>query len=145
MRQRIKEAIGQSVSLDEVKEKLISEIDKISKETGQRWHYVSGIITSEGPARVHDNLQILARYTKDISTEVGVPTLSATEVFDDQLFKQINADQIPYNDWLDFWQGVLSCGAFQTIHMTPRWNISVGCIDEYDTARDLGLEIIYRQ
>ncbi len=145
MRERIKNAIQKATTLQQLEDLLIKELNKIKKETGHSWQYVSGIITSDGPDKVVENSRILDEHTRRIESMYGLPTLSATVVFDDLIFAQINADKIPYNNWLLFWRKILKSGVFETIHMTPRWEKSTGAKDELETAKELGLTVIYHQ
>ena len=136
----IEETVRNASSIDEVKTLLISLLRKIRQDSN-RIGYVAGLITSEGPENIDKNVRRLVKFTSDIRSENNFPIFASTDVISDALFKKIGADAIKSGDWEKFWRAVLAQGGVTDVFMTPRWEISRGATDEYNTAKSLGLQI----
>lgn len=144
MREIIRESVRDAVTLAEVRDGLLRVFvrEKRGKD-GLRIGYVSGIITSDGPAHIEENIQRLAEYTERIREREGVLTFSPVDVFDDALFARLKADTLPQESWWIFWREVLGSGHVTDIYMTPRWQESTGARDEHETASKLGIVVHY--
>lgn len=105
--------------------------------------YVSGMITSEGVEHIPKNILILKNHSLLLRQELLYPVFSAPDVFTDEMFIQIDADNIPYDHWIYFWRDVLKSGHITDVFMAPRWEKSKGATDEFETATELGLTIHY--
>ncbi len=145
MKEAITEAVKNSTSLAQVRDSLFVVFRELRQEGFERIGYVSGIITSEGMDHMAGNIERLARFTDSVRNREGFPVFSATDVFDDILFKRLSAAGFQNEDWLVFWREVLGTGdQFVTdIFMTPRWEISQGATVEHDVAQRLGMVIHY--
>lgn len=143
MKHIIKKHADKKNSLEEVKVAVLEALKEISliSDSG-RLGYVSGIMTSDGPEYTERNIKILEQYTEDLRNTNNFPVFSATDVFDQELFRRIDSHNIPVQEWFDFWREILRNGLITHIFMTPRWEKSKGAIDEYETAKELGLEVI---
>lgn len=138
MKEAIREQVRQATTLAEVGEGLLRVLVQ-EKQVG----YVAGIITSDGPEHIKDNIRRLGEWTERIREREGKPTFSAVDVFDDALFARLNASALPQDSWWIFWRGVLGSGYVTDIYMTPRWQESTGARDEHETALKLGITIHY--
>lgn len=141
MKDRIIPAMVSASSLQEVHLSLLEVFGAVKTHPEGRIGYVSGVITSDGPAQIEANLAKLARYTDRLRTMHNFPIFSATDIFTDDLYDRIKAASILTKDWLLFWRGVLSSGHVTDIFMTPGWERSHGAMDEHTVARELGLKI----
>lgn len=143
MKNIIYKHVKNASSLSEVKYKVLEALIELNElDEMKKIGYVSGIISSEGREYVDRNMKVLAQYTNELRSKNKFPIFSATDVFDDEVFERIDAHNLPYEDWLVFWRDILSAGYVTDIFMTPRWEKSKGAIDEYETAKNLGLNII---
>lgn len=134
-------ALGEVKSLDEVRDALERVFAKVKNGRNSRLGYVSGIITSDGPNFIQQNLTKLDRYTDFLRQQQDFPVFSARDIFSDELFTRLNAYHLPPKDWEKFWREILSFGHVTDVFMTPRWESSRGATDEYDTAKKLGLRL----
>lgn len=142
MKEKIREAIKSAKSLDRVKVGVIEVLRSTrGEERAEQLGYVAGIVTSDGPAKINENVRRLEAYTEQIRSEEGYPVFSSTDVFSEPLFVRINARELPNQAWLDFWRDVFGSGHVTDIFMTPRWEQSTGARDEYETAKRLNLTI----
>lgn len=73
------------------------------------------------------------------------PIFSPTDVFDQKLFEQINAHQLTGEDFMVFWRAILRTDEryITDIFMTPRWQQSIGAVEEHQIAQELGMNICY--
>jgi hypothetical protein len=106
---------------------------------------VAGIVTSDGPERIWENVAKLIERTEAISQEVDFPVFSSAWVFTSDVFERINAESYPQEAWLEFWREVLGSSLITDVFMTQRWRESRGASDEEETARNLGLRIHYEE
>lgn len=143
MHEAIIENVARANTLEEVKSGVIHVFEEARKNGAMRIGYVSGIISSDGPEFVERNVRILQQYTENVRGMHGFPIFAPTEVFTEEVFKRINAHEIPVQDWLDFWKDILEAGYITDIFMTPRWEKSVGATDEYNNATRLKLLVHY--
>lgn len=71
----------------------------------------------------------------------GFFNFSATDVFDDNLFRRIDAGGAKHEDYSIMWRQVLESRLITGVRMTPGWKRSKGATDEYQTALKMGLAI----
>ncbi len=144
MKEKIRAALRSAASLEAVKTGVIDVLRAArEEEQAEQLGYVAGIVTSDGPAKINDNVKRLEAYTEQIRQEQGYPVFSSTDVFSQAIFDQIHAHGLPNQAWLDFWQDVFGSGHVTDVFMTPRWEQSTGAQDEYETAKRLGLTVHY--
>jgi len=142
MKGRISKAVESATSLDEISKLLIRELKKIQKEGEPRIGYIAGIITSDGPENISQNVARLSRFTKRVRQETGFPIFSSTDVFSNKLFAQIGGPtKYTQRDWHLFWRKVLGSGAVTDVFMTPRWQESRGATDEHKTSTKMKVQI----
>ena len=109
------------------------------EKPGTRLGYVAGIITSDGPEKIWENIDHLEQHTHRLRAEHSWPIFSATDVFSRELFDRLDVGVAHPQEYQHFWRNVLGSGYVTDIFMTPRWEISKGAIDEFETATRLGL------
>ncbi|MEK7461013.1 MAG: hypothetical protein AAB647_02240 [Patescibacteria group bacterium] len=112
-----------------------------SDRLDRRLGYVAGIITSDGPEKVAANMVRLDRYTEYLRHHQQFPVFACTDIFNDEVFARVEAERLKPEEWLIFWRKILHQGHITDVFLTPRWEISVGAKDEYQTAQTLGLQI----
>lgn len=137
-----------ATNLDHVREGVLETFIEVkSKVPTSQIGYVSGIITSDGPEFIERNLKVLASNTEEIRKKHPFPVFSPTDIFDNALFARLMEMKLPVSEreakFIAFWREVLKCGHVTDIFMTPRWELSKGARDEYETAKQLGLTIHY--
>lgn len=131
-------------TLDHIHDGLVELFREIHAELpGTRLGYVAGIITSDGPKKLWDNIARLERYTDRVREAEGFPVFSATDVFSKELFDRLDVGAVSEKEYQPFWRNVLGCGYVTDIFLTPRWEESRGATDEWRTATKLGLTIHY--
>ncbi|MBI4054151.1 MAG: hypothetical protein HY397_02360 [Candidatus Doudnabacteria bacterium] len=129
--------------LDEVLDILVQELKAVRGQGNERLGYVAGIISSDGPDRIQENLQRLDYYTRRLQSRHDFPLVSATEVFPPELLERLRASGHGKDQFIVFWRKVLGSGHVTDIFMTPRWEYSLGAQDEHKVARALGLRFHY--
>lgn len=141
----IRPALVEARTLDEVKTGVLSVLSDFRNKGFSQIGYVSGIISSDGPAKISQNLLRLAEHTKNISYSNTFPVFSPTCVFDDNLFKRIGAENLSGEDFMVFWRAILrdKHRYVTDIFMTPRWEYSEGATEEHQIAKELKLNIYY--
>ncbi len=145
MKDLFAKAVVKAQTLDEVEQAILSVIANQNPAKKGKVGYVSGVITSDGPKYVQRNLQNLVKNTKKIRKAHLFPIFAPTDIFTDELFKRIDAFNLPEQLFWSFWRNVLGSGYITDIFMTPRWEISRGATDEHKTAKKLGLKIHYME
>lgn len=131
----------------ELRDAMIVLFEMLRMETGQdRIGYVAGVIGSEGEDKVEANREILRNYTERIRAENDFPIFSATDIFETPgLWERLPETNLEINErrkvFIKFWRELLELGKVTDIFMTPRWEISEGATDEYETSQRLGIEI----
>lgn len=142
---RVKEAVKESNTLNEVRDSLFALFRHLREEGFQQIGYVSGPITADGPDNINKNLEILEKNTKTIRSKHDFPVFSPTDVFDKALFDRLNANGFKNSDWEVFWVELLTSGEkFVTdIFMTPGWERSHGSTLEFNSAKQVEIEIHY--
>ena len=115
------------------------------KEKGQtRIGYVSGIISSDGPDKIQENIERLQRITEILRGNHKFPIFSATDIFTNEVYERCTKDSVLLNtDFIQFWRNLLGAGFVTDVFMTPRWEFSEGATDEHLVADELGLNIHY--
>ncbi|HLE49503.1 MAG TPA: DUF4406 domain-containing protein [Patescibacteria group bacterium] len=145
MKEKITGAVKESNSLAQVRDSLFGVFREYRLAGYNRIGYVSGAITADGKENIPKNIARLGRFTEQIRTQQEFPVFSATEVFDDELFKRLDAAGFVNSDWEVFWREVLGAEEkFVTdMFMTPRWEKSRGATDEHKVAQEVGMTIVY--
>lgn len=145
MKEIIRESVKDSNTLAEVRDSLLSVFKGLRMQGHTRIGYVSGVVTSDGRENILKNIARLDRFTEHIRVQQENPVFSATDVFDDTLFKRLDAAGFVNEDWYVFWREVLGAEEkFVTdMFMTPRWEKSSGATDEHKVAQEVGMTIVY--
>ncbi len=116
----------------------------ILTDTRRRWPrlgVISGVVSSEGREHIPRNMQTLREHEGIIRSEVDYPVFSCADVFSPKVYAQIALDGLTNQSFIEFWQRVFEEGKITDVFMTPRWEISEGARDEFETATRLGLQI----
>jgi hypothetical protein len=135
----LKEHARRVKTLEELKERVTPAL-RAAANRHRALGYVSGIISSDGPHRMQNNLALLEEYTKLLRVRVRFPIFSSTDIFDGDNADRISKDE---SDWRYFWRGVISESRVTDIFMTPRWEHSVGAIDELRHAHSNAIIVHY--
>lgn len=148
MKKELSQSFKEVSSLMGVKNELLVLFDKTKKEKNNtRIGYVAGIITSDGLEHMQRNIERLARNTEEIRQTVNFPLFSATEIFGNGVYNKISEFHVKEPErgelFINFWREILSSGYITDIYLTPRWDESKGARDEFETAKQQGLEIHY--
>ena len=110
----------------------------------KRIGYVSGIISSDGPDKIQENIERLKRFTDTVRSAYQFPVFSATDIFTDEIYQRCSKDRPLLNaDFIQFWRNLLEAGLVTDVFMTPRWEESEGATDEHSIAEQEGLNIHY--
>ena len=105
--------------------------------------YVSGVVTSDGPDKIGENLKRLQNIAVGLREEHFFPILSPPDIFSLALIERLEKGGIKGEDFVQFWRSILFSGYITDIFMTPRWQESYGACDEHKTAMRIGLQIHY--
>ena len=145
IKEKITEAVKGSNSLAQVRDSLFNVFREYRFAGHNRIGYVSGAITADGRENIPKNIVRLGKFTEQIRSEQKIPVFSATDVFDDELFKRLDAAGFVNADWEVFWREVLGAEEkFVTdMFMTPRWEKSNGACNEHRIAQERGMTICY--
>jgi hypothetical protein len=136
--------VSHAVTLDEIQPAAIAHLRELKEQDPHhKLAYVSGIISSDGPEYLDSNMEKLRKHTEQLRSAHVMPVFSATDIFTDAVNRRINSTEIPVQDWLGFWEDILTKAGVTDIYMTPRWEHSTGAQDELRVARELGLTIHY--
>lgn len=146
MKQQIRSAVRQATTLPQVRDQLLALLAATAADNpSHRIGYVSGIISSDGPAQIPANIARLASYAEQLRDRHPFPIFSPTDVFNAELFSQLVEMRLAEDErsthFLRFWRDILTAGYVTDIFMTPRWDESVGAKDELATAKQQGLAI----
>ncbi len=144
MREIIRESVKEAGSLDQVRAGVIAVLVREKQKQG-KVGYVSGIITSDGPEHIQENVKILEQRTREIAAREQMPVFSAVDVFDDDLFARLKAETLPQSAWQKFWREILGSGQVTDIFMTQRWQVSTGSKDEHEAAMGNNLAVHYEK
>lgn len=119
-------------------------LEKLTLEGKKRIGYVSGIISSDGPDKIQENIERLKSFTDSVRSTHQFPVFSATDIFTEQIYEACNNERkITQSEFIDFWRELLKSKLITDIFMTPRWDESEGATDEHLVAEQLGLNIHY--
>lgn len=143
MKVHLQKYCSDASSLDDVLQGAIQAIENIQASGTGRLGYVAGIISSDGPECVEENMVRLRGYTERLREEHGFPMISAAYVFQSELFQRIMQSPPATEEWIAFWRQILSCGRVTDLFMTPRWEESYGSRDEHELGKKLGIRIYY--
>ncbi len=141
----IQNAIQHSIDLEDIKKNLFKLFRQLRKNEYQNIGYVSGIITSNGPQHISKNLKMLEKYTTELRRKHNYPIFSATDIFSQKIFEQINAQNLTTQNWNNFWKELIGHPQKYISHifMTPGWKQSQGAKQEHLVAKKNELQIIY--
>src|SRR3990167_1936785 len=112
-----------------------------AENPGMRLGYVAGIITSDGPDKIWANIARLEQHTIQIRAEHAFPIFSATDVFSRQLYDRLKEGVVAEREYQHFWRQLQESGYITDLFLTPRWEVSKGAVDEYETAKRLDVTI----
>ena len=144
MKERIREAVKESGTLNEVRDNILAVIKNMFEIEGvTQIGYVSGIITSDGPEKISENLNRLQKFTDLVRKTSDFPIFSSIDVISDELFKRLGAAKIEQEVWRVFWREVLQSPYVTDMFMTPGWEQSRGALDEFQTAKATGKTLHY--
>lgn len=144
MQERIREAVKDSETLNEVRDNILTLLKNLFEIDGAtQIGYVSGIITSDGKEKIGENIERLQRFTEHVRKTSGFPIFSSIDVFPDELFNRLGGAKIGKEEWEVFWREVLQSPYVTDMFMTPRWNQSTGATDEFRTAKATGKTLHY--
>jgi len=142
-----KEALIKSVSktktIEKAGGKFIDALDKIRKEHPEmKIYYVIGTVTSDGPEFIERNLGILKSISENVGHKLNKSVVfSAADIFNDKLFRRFNSHGAVNQDYLNFWDKVISSGCIEGIVRAPGWERSAGASHESNTAHSKKLII----
>lgn len=148
MKDELSKSLKDATNLNEVRDAMIIICKQIKlKNALMRLGYVAGIIYSDGPEKVEENIRILNDHTEKIKKSVDFPIFSSPDIFNNGLFDRLIEAKLPRDEskaaFVKFHREILEQAGITDIFMTPRWEKSEGAKDEYETAVRLGLEIHY--
>lgn len=132
-------------NLGQISDLLIEFLAKLKDKGNKNIGYVSGMISSEGPENIDNNLKRLEKYTQEISEEYKFPIFSQNDIFTDDVYKYIKNSGVTHTDFEKFYQKVHGSGLITHMFMTPKWELSKGATDEYKTAQRCGIKLIFIQ
>ena len=119
-------------------------LEKLTLGGQKRIGYVSGIVSSDGPDKIQENIERLKRFTDSVRSTHQFPVFSATDIFTDRIYEVCNRERkITQSEFIDFWRELLNSKLITDLFMTPRWDESEGATDEHTFAEQLGLNIHY--
>jgi len=105
--------------------------------------YVSGIVSSDGPTHIEENLEVLQVYTKTVSSCFNIPAFCVGDIFTYNTLEFFESQKIQHQDLVSFWHKVLSLNYITDVFMTPDWTRSRGATEEHKSAERLKLTIHY--
>ena len=105
--------------------------------------YVSGVVTSDGPEKVEENLERLCAITTQLRKVHIFPLFSPPDIFSKDVLFRVEQTGAQEGDFIQFWRSVLLSGYISDIFMTPRWQESRGATDERQAALQANLNIHY--
>lgn len=142
MKNILANAFKQATTLDQVRDEFILISNNLKQERrNNQLGYVAGIINSDGPEKLQENIKKLIEQTEIIRKNNNFPIFSATDIFYQGLYQRLsNTNRALF---IKFWREILEKASVTDIFMTPRWNMSEGAKDEHETAKRLGLKIHY--
>lgn len=142
IQQRLHQALLEAVSMEEVQSIALSVLADVRKET-DRLGYVVGIISSDGPDKIPENIQKLISATENIRAEQDFPVFSSQDIFSKELYEKLKLTNVTENDFRSLWSNVLESGYVTDVFFTPRWEESIGAKEEYEIAKRLGLHCFF--
>lgn len=144
MRERFEPELAVVGSFGELLPAVRGVLETVRSEGIKRIGYVSGIISSDGPDKIQENIERLKKYTDFVRASHKFPVFSATDIFTKQVYEVCNRErEILNSEFIEFWRNLLETGFVTDLFMTPRWDESEGATDEHLIAEHLGLNIHY--
>lgn len=140
MRDLIYNRLASTTTLDEAAEQLTLLLKILRSRPLNRIGYVAGILTSDGPDQIPENIKHLEIFTEEIRKMCDFPIFSTVDVFGrTNLWNQFEKE--PSQSWIDFWRKIISSGLVTDLFLTPGWERSKGAKDEFETAKTNNLKI----
>jgi len=147
MKEKIKEAVETGETLEEIKNNLLKVLREQRESGVDRIGYVAGIVTSEGPQKIDENVRTLNKHISEIGACSGFPVFSPADIFSWELVERLGITKMPLTKIEEatakFWEDILGSGYITDIFMTPRWEQSIGARGEHEVAKKKGLTIHY--
>ncbi len=147
MKSDIQKAISNATSLQQIVLSF-NNLCRSLRDHNERIGYVAGIIFSEGPEYVQQNIKTLQNYSDNIRKTSNFPIFSSVDMFyTNEFYNQIEETKLPYKQrreaFFQFYRDILTNTFITDIFMTPRWEKSQGATDEHETAKKQHLSIHY--
>jgi t-SNARE complex subunit (syntaxin) len=135
----IKKETAGKYTLNEL-EKAVLKV--LSKHAAERVNigYVAGVLTSDGPEKIAENVEKLINTTNQIRNKhKDILIFSSTDIFNEKLvfaLEDYKKDRhLLENKFHKFWENILSSGYVNDIFMTKGWERSKGAKHEYQVAK----------
>lgn len=134
--------LNKARNIDEVCESLDQYLQIWQQKHPERGiNFVIGVITSEGKEKEEGNRQRLKRYTEIIRKQSKGFTFCWEDIFVSEIRKNIQADSISYEKFLECSQTIVGGGYISDIYLTPRWEKSLGARLEHKVAQEKGIRL----
>ncbi len=141
----LQRAVQQAHSLDEIGACVIPVLlNAKNRDPHRRLGYVSGIISSDGPEKMPENIRLLHERTEKIARLEKFPVFGPTYIFTDSVYGNIDAENLTSDDWNNFWASVL-IGIADKMYMTERWQCSKGAQFEFQLAYAHDIEVCFHR
>lgn len=144
---KIYESIKKATNLNQIYTLLITVLEEYVDHKPHKLGYVAGIVTSDGPDNINNNVKILKKFTNKIRKRNNFPIFSSTDAFSKKSIRKLDEMKLPpekiEEEFWKFWRKILTSGYITDIFMTPGWDRSRGAQDEHKTAKKAGLKIHY--
>jgi len=140
----IAESIARASTLDEI----YAAIAGVFYYLREDWKhpqlgYVSGVVSSDSPAKIEENLARLHDIASQLQKTHTFPIFSPPDIFSKGVLSRVEQAGVKGEDFIQFWRSVLMSGYVTDIFMTRRWQESRGATDEHKIALQAGLQIHY--
>lgn len=140
----ITESIVRVSTLDEVYAAIVGVFRYLREDLQYpRVGYVSGVVTSDGPAKIEENLARLHASAAQLQKTHTFPIFSPPDIFSKDVHSRVIQAGAKTEDFIQFWRSVLMSGYVTDIFMTRRWQESRGATDEHNIALQAGFRIHY--
>ena len=143
----IKKELKSVTNLDQTSKIVLSMLKDLKDSKESRIGYVAGVVTSDGPEKIDENVRNLINCTKNIRKQYNFPIFSSTDIFDKKFIENLDEMSLPpkifEERFLYFWEKILESGYVTDIFLTPGWERSRGAKFEHNIANNKRLEIHY--
>ena len=122
---------------------MLSVAENIISRMSSGLSQVCGPISTGGKGSVEANLAYFNEFILQLQ-EKGVPTFYQIPFESNiyHLLKNVEYKQTQEHILLDFYLPLFRYGKIKELHFIPGWESSVGATWEYNTVKELGLEIV---